>query len=680
MRYIILVLTFIMRLHFIAIFLFSFNIIYSKNLDTLDFFKSIDIENVVVTGQIFKTKKNNSIIKTEVIERETIKSISANNLRDLLLFENNMVVNRDNILGSNLSIQGVSGQNVKILIDGFPVIGRLNGNIDLTQINLNNIERIEIVKGPLSVNYGTDALAGTINLITTKEKHNSVSLNSYYETVGNYNLDFGINKQHKKHSFYLEAGRNYFDGWSDSDGFRLIPVSEIADTNRYKQWKPKRQFFGKVQHIIKNKKYEMRTFFDVFNEKITNRGFPNEPYYEYAFDDYYYTYRDNIGNEFKYKKDNKTLNILSSYGRYKRTKNTYYKDLTTLEQSIVPSSYEQDTSKINMLMSKISFSNKTRSVNYQIGIDLNREEATGKRIENQTQNKGNYALFSNIEASLYNNLSFRSGLRLIHNTLYSAPIIPSLNFLYKKNNIKIRTSAAKGFRAPTLKELFFDFVDINHNIVGNTNLKAEKSKNYNINLEANKSLGFKKIKLESSFFYNDIKNLITLAQSPNSDQYSYFNIGKYKTVGNSSSLSLLSDNIKVKIGASYTGRYNDLSESHSVNDFSYSKEINSNVTFKFKKNNSYLNLFFKHNGPIPSFYSVGEEILESRIESYNIFNLSVNKYFFSESLNINLGVKNLFNVKNISMSGPSTTHSSNNSSYSVGYGRSFFMSLNVNLK
>ena len=136
------------------------------------------------------------------------------------------------------------------------------------------------------------------------------------------------------------------------------------------------------------------------------------------------------------------------------------------------------------------------------------------------------------------------------------------------------------------------------------------------------------MELESSFFYNDIKNLITLAQSPNSDQYSYFNIGKYKTVGNSSSLSLLSDNIKFKIGASYTGRYNDLSESHSVNNFSYSKEINSNVTFKFKKNNSYLNLFFKHNGPIPSFYSVGEEILESRIESYNIFNLSVNKYFF----------------------------------------------------
>ena len=67
-----------------------------------------------------------------------------------------------------MSVQGLSGENVKILIDGVPVVGRLNGNVDLSQINLTNIERVEIVEGPLSVNYGTNALAGTINLITKK--------------------------------------------------------------------------------------------------------------------------------------------------------------------------------------------------------------------------------------------------------------------------------------------------------------------------------------------------------------------------------------------------------------------------------------------------------------------------------------------------------------------------------
>ena len=62
------------------------------------------------------------------------------------------------------------------MIDDVAVIGRLNGNIDLSQINLNNVERIEIVEGPLSVEYGTDALAGTINLITKSTENNFIKI------------------------------------------------------------------------------------------------------------------------------------------------------------------------------------------------------------------------------------------------------------------------------------------------------------------------------------------------------------------------------------------------------------------------------------------------------------------------------------------------------------------------
>ena len=71
-----------------------------------------------------------------------------------------------------------------------PVIGRMNGSLDLSQINVNNIERVEMIEGPMSVNYGTNALAGVINLIT-KDNVEGVQLNTnaYYESVGQYNLD-----------------------------------------------------------------------------------------------------------------------------------------------------------------------------------------------------------------------------------------------------------------------------------------------------------------------------------------------------------------------------------------------------------------------------------------------------------------------------------------------------------
>ena len=61
----------------------------------------------------------------------------------------------------------MSGENVKIMIDGVPVIGRQNGNLDLSQLNLLGIEHVEIIEGPLSVNYGNNALVGTINLIAS---------------------------------------------------------------------------------------------------------------------------------------------------------------------------------------------------------------------------------------------------------------------------------------------------------------------------------------------------------------------------------------------------------------------------------------------------------------------------------------------------------------------------------
>lgn len=126
------------------------------------------LDGLVVTGQYAPNTIEKATHKVRVIDRQKMDVMSAQNLRDVLTNELNIRISQDNVLGSSMSMQGISGQNVKILIDGVPVVGRLEGNIDLSQINLNNIERVEIIEGPMSVNYGTDALAGTINLITKK--------------------------------------------------------------------------------------------------------------------------------------------------------------------------------------------------------------------------------------------------------------------------------------------------------------------------------------------------------------------------------------------------------------------------------------------------------------------------------------------------------------------------------
>ena len=121
----------------------------------------------------------------------------------------------------------------KILIDGVPVIGRQNGGIDVAQLSLLNVERIEMVEGPLSVQYGTNALAGTINIITKKNPSKSIELsaNNYYESVGHFNVgsSFGW-RGNNNQTFTASAGRNFFGGWSDLN---------TTEASRFQQWKPK---------------------------------------------------------------------------------------------------------------------------------------------------------------------------------------------------------------------------------------------------------------------------------------------------------------------------------------------------------------------------------------------------------------------------------------------------------
>ncbi|MDB0055035.1 Plug domain-containing protein, partial [Bacteroidia bacterium] len=125
------------------------------------------IDEVIVTDIHSKKSINNTVLNISKISAEKIEELGAVDLRDALAFENNIRMSRDNAIGSSgLTMMGIGGDNVKLLIDGVPVIGRLFNQLDLEQFNLENVKQIEVIKGPMSVIYGSNALAGTINIVT----------------------------------------------------------------------------------------------------------------------------------------------------------------------------------------------------------------------------------------------------------------------------------------------------------------------------------------------------------------------------------------------------------------------------------------------------------------------------------------------------------------------------------
>ncbi len=633
------------------------------------------IKEVVITGQLESTSVDNSVHKIRIIDGKTINSGLYHNLADIIQKQLNINLFEDNVLGSSIALQGISGQNVKILIDNVPVIGRLNGNIDLSQINLNNIERIEIVEGPLSTIYGTDALAGTINLISKQGTKDTKQFSSLYESVGRYNFDVFISNNNLNYMSY-NFGRKYFNGWSMNQPFSFLPTSQLADMNRVKKWKPKEQTFNKVSYRLKYNDLKIYNYFENFYEKVSNLGKPREPYFETAFDEYYHTKRTNFGSDIKFQNLNDRVNILLAYNKYKREKETYYTDLTTLNKTLVDDINAQDTSEFSLIIGKITISNSSNDIiKYQAGIDLQKSTAKGKRITNNYQEQDNYAFFSFAEYTPHTSVSIRPSFRVIYNSSYKAPLIPSLNLLYNVKDYDFRFSYAKGFRAPDFKELYLNFVDINHNIVGNPLLKAETSENIQFNISFNNQISKTKIKTDINLFHNFINDKIDLALSDsNSDQYSYFNIDKFKTKGISTILDVYYNKINAKIGVSYTGRNNEFNN----NNYQFSLDYNLNLSFNIL-NKTRFNIFYKHTGEMVSYLLENNSIDEITSDSYNLMDISINQKIFSDIILFSFGAKNLFNITDISRSLIGTAHSNTNNLMSVGYGRSFFTELKINL-
>lgn len=681
---------------------------FADTLETLNSSYNIKTEvfnlfdEVIVTAQYKPQIVENAVHQVKVINSEKIQAMGAQNLRDVFTNQLNIRIAQDFALGSSMSLQGVSGQNVKILIDGVPLTGRLNGNIDISQINMNNVERIEIIEGPLSVSYGTDALAGTINIITKKESKDKLSIGStnYYESVGNYNNTMNLGWSNSKNNINLATTRNYFDGWNSTDPNFMLNPTRIADSSRFQEWKPKEQMFGTFNYTRKFSKGSINYTSDYFWEEVVSKGRPRAPYFENAFDDYFKTTRFNNSIHFKQELKNTSTNEESSPGKiaafvafnhFKRIKNTFFRDLTTLEDQLSTSTGAQDTSIFNNFMSRGTFSNTTKSqkIKYEIGYDINRETGIGERILNSRQVIGDYALFSTAEINFTKNLTLRPGLRAIHNTAYKAPVIPSINVKYtaldnleKRRKLTLRGSYARGFRAPDLKELYFFFVDINHNIQGNPTLTAENSHNYSFAatyIQRKNKFGYK---LHLNGFYNQINHQISLAQS-SPTAFSYFNIDRFETTGGQLNTEWVINALKINAGASYIGRYNQFhsNEESSINQrFIFSPESQLNISYTLKKWDMSVSTFYKLTGKMPLVRTDEDGVLTTTIiDGFSTLDATLTKNFFAKKMSTTIGAKNIFNVTNINGFMPGGAHSGGSNTMAVAMGRTFFIALTIQL-
>lgn len=644
------------------------------------------LNQVVVTASHGASNQKESAYSSKIITAEKISAMGAVSLNDVLTNEVNIQLQQDNVLGTGIKLQGTGGQNVKILIDGVPVIGRLDGNIDLSQINLSNVERIEIIEGPLSVNYGSDALAGTINIITKKTVKASWQIEgqTFYESVGQYNADLRIGKRFGHHMVAVRGGRYFFDGWSPDDKFWAYPHKTPADTTRTHLWNPKEQYFGGLDYRYIRNNWSLRINYEGYFEKMTNRGAPQKPYLNRAFDDEYLTNRHTVSGNLSIKPSvNWTGNILLSGAFYERNKNTYLTDLTNLEREWLNNPQMQDTTGYKQVMSRGNFIRKKDSstVSLEIGYEASLEAMRGKRIEASQQSMFYADLFSTLEWRPIEQILVKPGVRYGYNSAYATIPIPSIHTKFTLQSWTLRASYARGFRAPSIKELYFEFIDINHNIIGNADLKAEQSNNFQLNIS--KGFQFKKreLDLELKTFYNDIRNQITLQVTEGTMEYSYFNLARSQTTGVNFSVEYGGDNVRASLGGSLLA-YKIESPEYVYPEFLMYPEARASIQYNWKLTGLSFGLFYKYNGRQPNYFIDAEGTTSlGQTEDYHMMDISVSRSFIKKQLTVSLGLKNLFDVKQVNRTGGTgTAHASAVSANNIARGRSVFLSLRYNFQ
>lgn len=676
---------------------------------------------VVLTGQYNPQSVDKSIFEVEIISRSDIDKMAGNTLEDVLTQNLNLNIMPNSSEGrSGLKQFGFDSEYIKILIDGIPIIGDEGfGNaIDISQINLDDIQQIEIIEGAMGVQYGSNAVTGVINIITKKNSKYRWQISPFAqeETLGNeYNW-----KNKGRHIQGIKIGHQFLDHWfaevsynhndflgfyGEKKGKNYANTQNANDGLRGYDWLPKEQNIAKG--LLNYKKGDFNAFykfeyFDERTEKFANnvRLNPNnstQTFSPTANDAIYRTHRYfhhfNLHSKLAGRMN---FDFSASLQEQKRNIENFTYQLITGEHQNTKR-YDYNTRKGFFSRASLNQILNSERFNFEIGYEFNHDQGTASglseqnNLENTKLNTINtYSGFASSELKFNEQISIRPGFRYIYSNQFSDQIALSLSAKYQfENGIELRTILGSSPKLPNFEQLFFYLVDSNHDVRGNENLSPEKGKSVFVHLKKNFKFNQNQINYQPklSFWYLDVDDkidLIIVNKAPLA--YQFENIDLYKNWGLALRNKFHYNNLSVGLGISLSGESKVLnSEENFQDDYLYGLQMNSDVSYQIPKWSTTFSANFKYNGPQYQFVNLlnqdGDIItVKEKQDGYGWLNASIHKKLFDQRFEITLGARNILDVKDIRTSRNSeNSHSDNTSSLLIGYGCSYFLKFQYNL-
>jgi len=673
--------------------------------------KNNRLEEVVVTGQYNPQSVKKSVFQVTVISREDIDRQAGNNLADLLNQTLNINIIPDaSTSKSGVKLFGLGGDYFKILVDNIPVINDegLGSNTDLTQINLDDIQQIEIVEGSMGVEYGADAVSGIINIITKKSSAYKWEITPYIqeETISNeYNVsDEGRHIQSLKighnfnSKFYANAmvTSNDFKGfYNDKQGAHYLE----NDGLRGYEWLPKNQLTAKslLSYSLKNHRifYKFEYFSEdvkqIVSEVTPNYDAPTETTNPTANDKTFSTTRffHNLNASGRFE-NGMNYDVSVSYQEQERNVEAYSYRIRSDEKFMVQH-YEYESR--DGFYSKGNFANflKNETVDFQVGYELSGIKGYSQAVPGQfgtgaeARSLNSYDVFASAEINLGKRISLRPGARLLFSSLFDRQTALSFSAKYAfDNGYELRAIVGTAPKLPTYDELYTYFVDVNHNVQGNQNLNPEQGNSVFLHLNkifttAN-NVG---IKSKFSMWFMDVKDrieLIVISQTPQA--YQFNNIDLFRTWGTSLTTTIDYNNLVLNAGITFFGVSKVLdSDKNTSDDYLYSAQVNGNASYRVPKWKTVFSLFGKYTGPEYQFVTVsdanGNEIYaKGKQNDYTFIDATIKKSLLSDKLEITAGARNLLDITSVNTTAAAAgVHDVASGTQLLGYGRSYFLKL-----
>lgn len=597
----------------------------------------INMDEVVVTGTRTEKRLSDTPVLTTLIGQKEMRRSGSTSLTESLQDNIPGMVFSPNGMGNNMRIKGLSSRYVLFLVDGERMVSEgAGGNVNLDAIDVDNIEKIEVINGAASALYGSNAVGAVVNIITKRPVHKvEAGASASWESHNTWRTRAHVASSHKNVSVRASAFRNSSDGY-DVGGIYAARYVDYGGDLRL-GFKPAERFtIDGTARYFRHESFNPAGSMDA-THPLTH------------------TVAAALTGALASKNGRNSVRLSAGYDKYF--------DLDVLERK--GGSTERDNTADYLSVRLVDTYKAAERWELVGGAEYNRESVFSKTSLGSvpvTKSVDDMNIFAQADYTPSDSWDVVLGGRYTHHSQFGGAFSPKLSVMYSVAGFRFRGGVGSAFRAPSIKELYYDF---DHQgmfwVYGNPDLEAERGVYGSLSAEYARGV----FNASVTGYYNRIGNKIT--------QYDVINAqgGAEKYYRNVSSATLGG----VDVSASYVvARQVTLKANYSfcdARDNSTGLQLDSNVrhsgtvsaTWNGSVMRSPFSLQMAGRFNSPKLYQSrteegGEQVtVDERSKRYNIWKIVAVKPFRlrKHTLETTLKVDNLFGFRDKSFVSPGRT-------------------------